>query len=79
MFDGDDLALVLADVGERPDPVDVADRPQALTGAQVRVDRDPVRVGLDADRLEADLADARAASGRHEHMVAAQLATVLEL
>ena len=32
---GDDLALVLADVGQWPDAGDVADRPQALAGAQV--------------------------------------------
>jgi hypothetical protein len=36
---GDDLALVLADVGQRPEAGDVADRPRALAGAQVGVDR----------------------------------------
>ena len=76
---GDDLALVLADVGQRPDAVDVADRPEALARAQARVDRDPVRVGLDADRLQADPLDPRAAAGGDEQAVAAQLAAVLEL
>ena len=73
MFDGDDLALVLAGVGQRPDTGDVADRPQPLTGAHVRVDGDPVRVGLDADRLEADPLDARAPAGGDEQVVTAQL------
>ena len=46
---GDDVALVLADVGQRPDAGDISDRPQALARAQVLVDVDPVGVGLDAD------------------------------
>ena len=75
----DDLALVLADVGQLPDAGDVADRPQALARAQARVDRDPVAVGLDADRLQADVVDARAPAGGDEQAVAAQLAAVVEL
>ena len=75
---GDDLALVLADVGELPDAGDVADRPQPLGRAQVRVDRDAVRVGLDADRLQADPLDARTPPGGDEQPVAAQLAAVVE-
>ena len=76
---GDDLALVLADVGQRPGAVDVADRPEALVGdAQVVVDLDPVRVGLDPDRLQADALDPRAAAGGDEDAVAAQLAAVVE-
>ena len=47
--------------------------------AQARVDRDPVRVGLDADGLEPDSVDARTPAGRDEQAVAAQLAAVLEL
>jgi hypothetical protein len=50
-------------VGQRPDAGDVADRPQALAGAQVLVNTDPVRLGLDADRLQADPLDARAPAG----------------
>ncbi len=79
MFGGDDVALVLADVGQRPDAGDVADRPQPLAGAQPRVDRDAARVGLDADRLQADAVDARAPAGGDEQPVAAQLAAVVEL
>ena len=45
----------------------------------MRVDRDAVRVGLDADRLQADAVDARAPAGRDEQAVAAQLAPVVEL
>ena len=37
---GDDLALVLADVGQHPQAGDVADGPQPLAGPQLRVDRD---------------------------------------
>ena len=73
---GDDAALVLADVGKRPDAGDVADRPQALAGAQVRVDRDAVGVGLDADGLQADPVHPRAPAGGDEQPVAAQLAPV---
>ena len=69
----DDLALVLAGVGQRPDTGDVADRPQPLAGAHVRVDGDPVGVGLDADGLEADPLDARAPAGGHQQVVTAQL------
>ena len=75
----DDLALVLADVGQRPDPDDVADRPEALARAQVRVDRDSVAIGLDPDGLQAEPVDARAAAGGDEQAVAAQLAAILEL
>jgi hypothetical protein len=66
-------------VGQRPDAGDVADRPQALAGAQSRVDVDAARVGLDADRLQADVVDARSPAGGDEQAVAAQLAAVLEL
>jgi hypothetical protein len=66
-------------VGQRPGAVDIADRPQALAGAQVGVDRDPVAVGLDADRLQAEPIDPRAPAGGDEQAVAAQLAAVVEL
>jgi len=75
----DHLALVLADVGERPDAGHIADRPQALVRAHAGVDRDPVGVGLDADRLQADPLDARAPAGGDEEAVAAQLPAVVEL
>jgi len=66
-------------VGQRPDAGDVADRPQALAGAQVRVNRDAVAVRLDSDRLEADAVDARTPARGHEQAVAAQRAAVVEL
>jgi hypothetical protein len=75
---GDDPALVLADVGERPDPGDVAYRPQALAGPQVGVDRDAVGVGLDAHRLQAEPVHAGAPSGGDQEPVAPQLAAVVE-
>jgi hypothetical protein len=50
MFAATTSPLVFADVGKRPDAVHVADRSEALACAQVLVKRDPVRVGLDADR-----------------------------
>src|SRR6185437_12541161 len=74
----DDVALVLADVGERPDAVDVADRPQPLAGPQVLVDLDAARVGLDADRLQADALHPRPPPGRDEQPVAPLLAAVAE-
>ena len=46
---------------------------------EVVVDLDPVRVGLDADRLQADVLDPRAAAGGDEDAVAAQLAAVVEV
>src|SRR5262245_12853161 len=76
---GNHIALVLADVCERPDPDDVADRPEALCGTQMRVDRDSPGVRLDANGLQADPADPRAASRGNQHPVAAQLAAVVEL
>ena len=56
----------------------VADGPQALTGPQVGVDRDPVAVRADADGLEAESVDARAPAGSDEQSVAAQFVAVLE-
>src|SRR5829696_144709 len=76
---GDYVALVLADMRQRPEPVDVADRPQAFAGAQMWVDRNSVGVRLDADRLEADPANPRAPAGGDEQPVAAQFAPVVEL
>src|SRR5262249_3350100 len=75
---GDHLALVLADVGQRPEAVDVADRPKMLRRAQVRVDRNSVHVRLDADGLETEPADAGAPACGDEQPVAAQLAPVIE-
>ena len=54
-------------------PGDVADRPEPVTGAQVRVDGDPVAVGLDADGLEPDAVDPRMPARRDEETVARQL------
>src|SRR5215207_9523547 len=75
----DHVSLVFADVGQRPDAGDVADRPEALACAHVLVDLDAAWVGLDADGFEADPLDARAATGGDQQAVAAQLAAVLEL
>jgi hypothetical protein len=51
---GDDLALVLADVGQQPQARGVADDPQAIGGAQPSVDGDAVLACRDADRLQAE-------------------------
>src|SRR4051794_9367581 len=75
----DHVALVFADVGQRPDAVDIADRPEALPGAHVLVDLDAVRVGLDPGGFEADPLDAWSPAGGHEHAVAAKLGAILEL
>ncbi len=74
-----DPALVLADVGQRPDAGDVADRPDALARAHPRVDGDPAAAGREADGLEAEAAGPRPAPGRHEQAVAAQDGAVGEL
>src|SRR4029079_10534944 len=75
----DDIALVLADMGERPKPGDVSDRPQAVRHAQAGVDRNPVRIRLDTDGLETEVGDAWPAAGGDEQAIAAQLTAVLEL
>ena len=75
----DDVALVLADVGQRPGAGHVADRPQALTRAHVLVHRDPVGVNLDADRLEADPLHTGSPPRRDQEAVAAELGPVVEL
>ena len=43
------------------------------------IDREAVRVGLNTNSLEADAVDARTPSGRHEEVVAALLAAIVEL
>ena len=74
----DHLALILPDVREQPDAGDVADRPQPIAGAQVQVDRNSSRIRGDADRLQPDPVHARASSGGHQQMIAAQLPTVAQ-
>ena len=76
---GDHVALVLADVSKRPEAVDVADRPQTLRRAQVRVDRNSVSVRLDADGFEAEPVHPRAPARGDEQPVAAQLSPVVKL
>src|SRR5262249_49577632 len=56
-----------------------ADRPEALTGTQVRVDLDPVGSGLDADRLETDALDAWAPTGCNEQPVTADIDASVEI
>ena len=63
MFDGDDVALVLPDVRQRPDAGDVADRPQAVGRAQARVDRD-AREGRPRCRPSRGRCRRRAGGGR---------------
>ena len=75
---GDDVTLILAGVGQRPDAGDVADRPEAFTGAQASVDGNPVGVGFDADGLEADCVDPWSPARGYEQVAAAQLVAVLE-
>src|SRR5262245_33352787 len=65
-------------MGQLPDTVDIADRPQALARAQARVDRDPAGVGFDANGLQAEPIDARTPASGDEQPVAAQLAAVVE-
>src|SRR5206468_8555504 len=75
----DHIALVFADVGQRPDAVDVTDRPDSFAGAHVLVNPDPAVVRLDTDTLEADPLDAWASTGRHEQPVAAHVPLAVDL
>src|SRR5262249_9588288 len=75
---GGDPAVVLAHVGERPDPGHVTDRPHALAGVHPRVDRYAVCVGLDADVLQTEIRSTRPAAGRHEQPLGNQLLAVPE-
>ena len=74
-----DLALVLADVGQLPDAGDVADRPQALSGAEPFVDGNPAAIRLDPDGLQADTRHARSPARGDEQVVAAKLTAVVQL
>ena len=65
-------------MGQQPHAGDVADGPQPLTGAQVRVDRDAVRIGLDADRLQAEPLDAGTPAGGDEQAITTQLAATVD-
>ena len=77
---GRDPALVFADVGERPDPGDVADRPDAFGGAHPLIDLDPLggAIRIDPGRVEAEAVDPRLAPGRDQQLVPAELGAVLE-
>jgi len=56
---GGDFALVFADVRQQPYAGDVTDRPQPLASPQLRVDGDPMHVGFNADRFQAEPVHAR--------------------
>src|SRR5579864_7163533 len=71
-----DVALVLADVRQGPDPVDIANGPELFPGPQVLVHPEPVWVRLDADGLEPDPLDARMTAGRHQQPLTPHLAAV---
>src|SRR5947209_3203034 len=74
----DHVPLVLADVRQRPDAVDVADRPQAIARPHELVDLDAAGVDLNTHRLQADALDAGAPAGCDKQSVASQLAGVIE-
>src|SRR5437899_7170523 len=59
-----DAALVLADVREERHAGGVADRPHAVAGAQVLVDLDVARTGVEADVLEPEAGNAWPSPGR---------------
>lgn len=62
----DDAGLVQRDVREHDLARDVADRPDAASGAQPTVDRDRATGGLDARALEAEALDVRGAADGDE-------------
>src|SRR5689334_24488221 len=75
----DHIPFVFADVGQGPDAVDVADRPEALPRAHVLVDLDSPGVGFNTDCFQTDPLDTRTPAGRYEQAVAPDLATAVEL
>jgi hypothetical protein len=77
---GGDPPLVLADVGERPDPGDVADGPDAIGGPHPLVDADPLLacVGIDSGRVQAEAVHPGLASRGDQQLVAAELRAALE-
>jgi len=56
-------------MGQRPEAVDVADRPQTFR-TQMRVDRNAASIRFDTDGLEADPLHARTAARGDEQAVA---------
>src|SRR4029453_5725689 len=74
----DNPSLIFPDMGQLPDAVDIADRPQALASAQARVDRDAARIGFDSGGLRAGAIAAGAPAGGAEQPVAAELPPVVE-
>ena len=66
--------MVLADVRERRDPGDVAERPDVLRRAHPLVDLDPAARDLEPERLEP--VDVRLAAGREQQPVVGHLAAV---
>src|SRR6201999_4507042 len=74
----DNTALIFSDMGQQPDAVDVADRPQALAGTQMRIDRNAIAFGFDADGFQANSLDPRTPAGPNQQPVAAQRAAIVE-
>ena len=70
--------LVLPDVGEERDAGDVADRPDAVSGAAPLVDGDAVGIRIDSDRFQAQFLRASPTSARDDEDLAAHLVAVLE-
>jgi hypothetical protein len=66
---GDDITLVLADVGQRPNAGHVTDRPQPLACAQLNVDRDAAR----ANRIQACRYPGTPARGHEQAVTLARL------
>src|SRR5436305_8469618 len=75
---GDDPAVVLADVGQRPDSGHVTNRPDSIARIHPGIDWDAMRCRLDADGLETNVADAGAATRGHEQLLGGQLLAILE-
>ena len=65
-------------MGQQAHSGDVAHGPQALTGAQVRVDLDAALVERGAGRLQSEPGHARAPAGRHQKAVAVQFTAIVE-
>src|SRR5438067_13469294 len=74
-----DAAVVLANVGQWPDPCDVSNRPDIVGRAHAPVDGYTARSRFDTDVLEPQIRDPRSSAGGDEQPIGAKRAAVLEL
>src|SRR5205823_12504281 len=75
---GGDPSVVLADVCQRPDAGDIADRPDPVAGAHVPVNVYPTPIGFDANVLEPDTLQSGPTPGGNKESLPGKCGAVLE-